>query len=141
MLPLSARCRRVSITPRVWRAWASLPRRVVHNFKNVLMGVSGMLDVALMLMERGGSMDAVRERLVDAQGHVFRGNQVLQRLLDFARGIPQEVADVHLDVLLPDVVALCKAHPASRGIRIRAELPGQPAPCACRCQSAARSAE
>ncbi|HHX39357.1 MAG TPA: PAS domain S-box protein [Armatimonadetes bacterium] len=96
---------------------------VVHNFKNVLMGVSGMLDVALMLMERGGSMDAVRERLVDAQGHVFRGNQVLQRLLDFARGIPQEVADVHLDVLLPDVVALCKAHPASRGIRIRAELP------------------
>lgn len=96
---------------------------VVHNFKNVLMGVSGMLDVALMLMERGGSSEEVRERLADAQGHVFRGNQVLQRLLDFARGMPQEVADVHLDVLLPDVVALCKAHPASRGIRIRAELP------------------
>ncbi len=96
---------------------------VVHNFKNVLMGVSGMLDVASMLLERGGSLDEVRERLADAQGHVFRGNQVLQRLLDFARGMAQDVASVGLEGLLSDVVALCKAHPASRGIRIRTELP------------------
>ena len=96
---------------------------VVHNFKNVLMGVSGTLDVAGLLIDRGCSPDLISRHLSDAQDHVLRGNQVLQRLLDFARGMPQEVSQVHLDLLIPDVVAVCKAHPASRGIRIRTEIP------------------
>lgn len=96
---------------------------VVHNFKNVLMGVSGMLDLAGVLLERGASREDVQARLTDAQEHVFRGNGVLQRLLDFARGRPQEVTDLSLDALVADVVALCRAHPASRAGRILVELP------------------
>ncbi len=96
---------------------------VVHNFKNVLIGVAGTLDVASLLIERGGSADLIARHLSDAQEHVLRGNQVLQRLLDFARGMPQEVSDVHLDLLIADVVGVCKAHSASRGIRIRMDVP------------------
>ncbi|HEX2998799.1 MAG TPA: ATP-binding protein, partial [Armatimonadota bacterium] len=96
---------------------------VVHNFKNVLMGVSGTLDIATMLLARDGCNPEVSHRLQDAQDHVYRGNQVLERLLSFARGVPHKVSDVPLSPLLSDLVALCKAHPASRGLRINAEMP------------------
>jgi two-component system NtrC family sensor kinase len=90
----------------------------------VLMGVSGTLDVVGIMLGRG-QVDAVQQRLLDAQEHVFRGNKVLQRLLDFARGMPQDVTEVRLDALIADAVALCKAHPASRGVRLNVELSGE----------------
>jgi signal transduction histidine kinase len=87
------------------------------------MGLSAMMDVVDLLVDCPDSAARVHEKLNAAREHVQRGNQVLQRLLDFARGIPQEVRAVRLDALIPDVVALCRAHPASRGIEVVTELP------------------
>lgn len=106
-------------------AVGELAAGVAHNFGNILMGVGGSLEVMLLMAEREGFSPKVVERMRMMHRELMRGDDIVKRLLSFARGAVPTIRAVPLADVVEGVVSLCQAHPLSRGIEIEWDVPAE----------------
>ncbi|MBI3946218.1 MAG: PAS domain-containing protein [Armatimonadetes bacterium] len=104
-------------------AVGELAAGVAHNFGNILMGVGGSLEVMLLMAEGEGFSPRVVERMQLMHRELMRGDNIVKRLLSFARGSAPCIRAVPLGDVMDGVVALCQAHPLSSGIAVEWEMP------------------
>ncbi|MDH7570235.1 MAG: PAS domain-containing protein, partial [Armatimonadota bacterium] len=99
-------------------AVGELAAGVAHNFGNILMGVGGSLEVMLLQAEAEGFSPRIVERMQLMHRELMRGDNIVKRLLSFARGSAPSVRAVVPGEVMESVVSLCQSHPLSRGISV-----------------------
>lgn len=108
-------------------AVGELAAGVAHNFGNILMGVGGSLELMILGAQKEGIPDRVVSRMEMMHRELMRGDDIVKRLLSFARGSDPSIERVAPAEVMESVVGLCQAHPLSKGIAIRWEAqPGVP---------------
>ena len=85
-------------------ALGQLTAGIAHNFNNVLQGIMGNLDIALM-----DAPDELKPSLLDAERTSRRGADIVRQLMLFTRsGGPAESQPVDINQVLGDTVAICR---------------------------------
>lgn len=99
-------------------AVGELAAGVAHNFGNILMGVGGSLEVMLLTAEKEGFSPRTVERMQLMHRELMRGDNIVKRLLSFARGSTPSIRAISPAEILEGVILLCQAHPLSKGISV-----------------------
>ncbi|HPT99739.1 MAG TPA: ATP-binding protein [Armatimonadota bacterium] len=99
-------------------AVGELAAGVAHNFGNILMGVGGSLEVMLLMAEKEGFSPRIVERMQMMHRELMRGDNIVKRLLSFARGAAPSTRPVSPSEVMEGVVTLCQAHPLSKGAKV-----------------------
>ena len=85
-------------------AVGQLTAGIAHNFNNILQGIAGNLELALL-----GCDAAIQPHLEQAEETVQRGADIVRQLLLFTRaGRPPESKPVDVKQILDDTVAICR---------------------------------
>ena len=85
-------------------ALGQLTAGIAHNFNNVLQGIMGNLDIALM-----DAPYELKPSLLDAERTSRRGADIVRQLMLFTRsGGPAESQPVDINQVLGDTVAICR---------------------------------
>lgn len=103
-------------------AVGELAAGVAHNFGNILMGVGGSLELMILGAQKEGLSDRVVSRMEMMHRELMRGDDIVKRLLSFARGTDPSIERVRVAEVMESVVGLCQAHPLSKGIAVRWEV-------------------
>jgi len=91
---------------------------VVHNFGNVLMGVSVTLELLQMRATSEPGLGDLMEAITGAQAEVDRGADIIQRLLSLSRGTPPVVTAVDPSTVADGAIALCSTHVKAKKVRL-----------------------
>ena len=99
-------------------AVGQLTAGIAHNFNNLLQGIMGSLDLALL-----DAPASLRPHLLDAENTLKRGADIVEQLMLFTHfGGPGESNPVDINQVLGDTVAICR-RTFDRRISITVETP------------------